>query len=198
MKLPISPREGETAGRPEGGVKSSGHGARKSIPLPPSPHIPGRTPRPESGAFIKIADRAPDPTDPEKWRDNEAWLAGFDLYRAGYFWEAHEVWEPVWMNAGPNSPERRLAQGLIQLANACLKLVMERPRAALRLLDHAVECLDDARVAGGEALMGIDRGAAAMSVRAFRDLATSEFYGASRLLEQRPVLNLEQIMQDNA
>jgi hypothetical protein len=106
-------------------------------PLPAQAFVPGRDRRPEEGLFITVADRAPARTDPAAWRTNEAWLYGFRLYGGGFFWEAHEVWEPVWMGAAPNGAERHLVQGLIQLANACLKLRMGRRRAALRLLRDA-------------------------------------------------------------
>jgi len=106
-------------------------------PLPATAFVPGRDPRPEEGLFITVADRAPARTDPATWQTNEAWLYGFRLYGGGFFWEAHEVWEPVWMGAAPNGAERHLVQGLIQLANACLKLRMERRRAALRLVRDA-------------------------------------------------------------
>ena len=41
--------------------------------------------------------------------------------------------EPLWMRAPPNGRGRRVLQGLIQVANAALKLRMGRPRAAARL-----------------------------------------------------------------
>lgn len=121
-------------------------------PLPVEAFVPGRSPRPEEGLFITIADRAPARTDPTAWRTNEAWLYGFRLYEAGCFWEAHEVWEPVWMGAAPNSTARHLVQGLIQLANACLKLRMGRKRAALRLVRDAALRLAEA---GSAPLMGV-------------------------------------------
>ena len=124
-------------------------------PLPAEAFVPGRSPRPEEGLFITIADRAPARTDPAAWQVNDAWRYGFRLYGGGFFWEAHEVWEPVWMGTVPNSAERHLVQGLIQLANACLKLRMERKRAALRLVRDAGLRLAEA---GSLSLMGIAPG----------------------------------------
>lgn len=63
----------------------------------------------------------------------QAWLAGWELLDAGCFWEAHEVWEAVWLALPQNSAERRFVQAAIQLANGLLKQKMGRPRAALRL-----------------------------------------------------------------
>tara|TARA_R100000322_G_scaffold75912_5_gene47545 strand:+ start:9759 stop:10118 length:360 start_codon:yes stop_codon:yes gene_type:complete len=81
----------------------------------PAPHIPGRNARPPEGSI------AP------------GWAEGLAQYRAGYFWEAHEAWEPVWMEAAPNSPEKSLLQAAIQLANGNLKRVTGQPRAATRI-----------------------------------------------------------------
>ena len=121
-------------------------------PLPDAPHIPGQTPRPATSPAFEAARAAPAVTQPANWQRNAAYIYGFRLYEADFFWEAHEVWEPVWMNASPNSRARALLQGLIQLANACLKLRMARPRAAGRLLDIAHR---HAQEAGAPPLMGL-------------------------------------------
>lgn len=122
--------------------------------LPATAHVPGVNPRPDPAeAYFAIAASAPDPTDPFKWRQNRAWLAGLRLYRRGCFWEAHEVWEAVWANASPNSAERLLTQSLIQLANACLKLRMQRPAAAARLAGIALSHLPKR---GNGPVMGLD------------------------------------------
>lgn len=63
-----------------------------------------------------------------------AFAVGLDLYAAGYFWEAHEVLEPLWLALPPESAERHAVQAVIQIANACLKLSMDRPSAALRVV----------------------------------------------------------------
>ncbi|MCV2887400.1 DUF309 domain-containing protein [Ruegeria aquimaris] len=81
-----------------------------------------------------------------------AWRAGWQLYGAGYFWEAHEVWEPVWMQLPPNSAARHVVQASIQLANAELKIQMDRPRAARRLCALVREHIDRT---GGERAMGL-------------------------------------------
>jgi len=78
------------------------------------PHLPGLTPRPEAAIAPGLEE-------------------GLALYRARFFWEAHEAWEPLWLAAAPNSRERALLQGLIQLANGWLKLRMARPAAAARI-----------------------------------------------------------------
>lgn len=74
---------------------------------------------------------------------------GLSLIHNHYFWEAHEVLEPVWMKASPNSAERQLLQALIQLANACLKSTMGQPQAAARLAQIADDHLQEARGRSG-------------------------------------------------
>ena len=91
-----------------------------------APHIPGRNARPPEGSIAPGLDE------------------GLALYRAGYFWEAHEAWEPVWMKTPADSTERALLQGLIQIANGRLKLVMGRAKAALRIAALAKVHLDEA------------------------------------------------------
>lgn len=127
-------------------------------PLPLEPYLPGLTKRPDGDDDVhRVAAMAPDPTDPKAWRENAAYLAGFRLYNAGFGWEAHEVWEPVWMHAAPHSAERYLLQGLIQLANARLKFAMKRDRAGGRLVGIAAGLLEHADYAArGEDVMGVD------------------------------------------
>ena len=83
-------------------------------------------------------------------------VAGRAFIEAGYFWEAHEVLEAVWLACPPNSAEQVCVRGVIQLANARLKEQMGHPRAAARLMVMARELLADARRRGGANLLGFD------------------------------------------
>ena len=116
--------------------------------LPQHPYRPGLTPRPESGVIFDISDRAGRTLTSPDWRSSEAWTAGFLLLRRGYFWEAHEVWEPVWHALAPNGAERLFVQAAIQHANARLKEAMGRDRAAARLHTLAGAQSEDARRRG--------------------------------------------------
>ncbi|MFV0297065.1 MAG: DUF309 domain-containing protein, partial [Hyphomicrobiaceae bacterium] len=84
----------------------------------------------------------------EEWPKAVPYLSGLALYRRGFYWEAHEVWEPVWRAAPPNSRERYLLAGLIQLANGCLKVRMARISAAGRLFAAARQLVSEAGLAG--------------------------------------------------
>jgi uncharacterized protein len=118
-------------------------------PLPGHAYLPGRTARHPEGAFDAIRGAAPPVTRSEEASANETWRHGLRLFAGGWYWECHEVLEPVWMNAGPNSRERALVQAVIQLANAALKVRMGQRRAAARLCARARELADAA--AGPEA-----------------------------------------------
>lgn len=95
------------------------------------PHIPGQNARPPEGSIPPGVHE------------------GKRQFAAGYYWEAHEAWEPVWMGLPDASSERALVQAMIQIANARLKLVMGRDKAARRIADIAQVHLDEARGADG-------------------------------------------------
>ena len=121
--------------------------------LPPHAYVPGQTPRHDASLFAVLHGSVRPGMDAEALARTEAWRAGLHFLRAGYFWEAHEALEPVWMQIAPNSPARHLVQALIQAANAGLKLRMRRPRATLRLCDLAAAHLAGC---GAGPVMGLD------------------------------------------
>ena len=92
------------------------------------------------------------PVEAADWEGDIAYRYGASLYVQSFFWEAHEVWEAVWMTCPPNGIERRFLRGLIGLANAALKLRMGRPKAALRLLREADETFGEV---GAGPVMGV-------------------------------------------
>ena len=89
--------------------------------------------------------------DPEDWAACEPYLYGVDLFNHGYWWEAHEAWEGLWLVAGRDSLSGQFLQGLIQLAGAQLKRHGGVPRGAQMLTETAVEKL----ALGGEEFLGI-------------------------------------------
>lgn len=64
---------------------------------------------------------------------------GLSLNDHGYFWEAQEVLEAVWAAAPQGGRERILLRACIQIANANLRLRVQRPHAAARLLREALQ-----------------------------------------------------------
>lgn len=121
--------------------------------FPDHAYLPGLTARHDEALFAAVKAAAPVPTRSEAAEDNLAWRHGLDLFAAGYFWEAHEVLEAVWMNAAPNSAEKHVVQGVIQLANAALKCRMGRANAATRLTALARDAF--ARVPEERVVMGL-------------------------------------------
>lgn len=124
--------------------------------LPPYAHVPGANPRHPEGAFAAIRATARAGMAEGELAECWAFRAGLAYLHAGFFWEAHEVWEPVWLACPPKSPARQMAQALIQLANARLKDCMARPQAAARLRALARGHLAEARLGGTERVLGLD------------------------------------------
>jgi hypothetical protein len=67
---------------------------------------------------------------------------GIALNDHGYFWESQQILEAVWAAAPQGGRERILLRACIQIANANLRLRMQKPRAAARLLGEALAELD--------------------------------------------------------
>jgi hypothetical protein len=105
----------------------------EALVYPDYAYVPGRTPRHPEGLFDALRETVSMDAQPEQLKETPAWIAGLSFLEEGFFWEAHEVLEPVWMALPLGSEEREVAQALIQLANACLKREMGRPRAVLRI-----------------------------------------------------------------
>ena len=126
-----------------------------ALPLPVYRHVPGSNARHDDRLLEQVCDMALAVTRDADWQDNVAWLYGLRLLDEGFHWEAHEVLERVWMNAPPNSRERHLVQGIVQLANARLKACDGREKAVLRLLAIASECLDRAFGGNVASVMGM-------------------------------------------
>lgn len=117
-------------------------------------YIPGQTPRHPEDAFDAIRDTAQAGMTPVDLAACDAFQTGLSYIETGFYWEAHEVLEPVWMVLENPSDDRQFVQALIQIANASLKLEMGRPKAALRLVAISRGLLDglDAR-----SLMGVEK-----------------------------------------
>jgi predicted metal-dependent hydrolase len=59
------------------------------------------------------------------------YLAGIVLFNRGDFFEAHEVWESLWMDTA--MPEKKFYQGLIQAAVALCHFCNGNGRGAIKL-----------------------------------------------------------------
>lgn len=82
-------------------------------------------------------------------RAAEAFARGIELFEAGAYFEAHEVWEEAWQHS--RGTTRALLQGLIQLAAAYIKVAQGVSGGARTLAQRALVTLeqveeDDPRV----------------------------------------------------
>ena len=66
-------------------------------------------------------------------------MAGVEHFNARRFWEAHEAWEEIWLEAQSDAAE--FLQGLIQLAAAYHHVQRGTFRGAVRLFDAALRRL---------------------------------------------------------
>ncbi|MCC6998106.1 MAG: GNAT family N-acetyltransferase [Deltaproteobacteria bacterium] len=139
-------------------------------PLPAQPWLPGR------GLPHPAASPPGAPLPAARWRDDDGWLWGVDLWNAGFPWEAHEAWEALWR--GATGAQRELLQGLIQCAAAAVKLAVGAPGPAATLAARGTT-----RLLALPALMGVEPAAFAHAVLAW--LASP-----AATLETRPRLEL--------
>jgi predicted metal-dependent hydrolase len=96
-----------------------------------------------------------DQTPIHRLRHTQAWKAGLAFLQDGYFWEAHEVLEAVWMACPQNSAERLMVQAIIQRANAGLKGKMGKEKAMARLSDLSANLYREAVDRAGGAVLGL-------------------------------------------
>ena len=127
------------------------------LDLPPQPHFPGRNARPDDSVFAPLKATLVGCETPDALQQSAVFAAGFEAFHAGYFWEAHELWEPVWLQLPPASRERHVLQGLIQLANAALKRRMGLGAASDRILLRADTALEAGFAGTTNPVMGISR-----------------------------------------
>lgn len=75
---------------------------------------------------------------------------GIELFNSGYFFEAHEVLEGVWLH--DRTPSRKFYQGLIQIASAYHHCTNGNYRGALDLFTRGSELVR----AYGKSHLGVD------------------------------------------
>jgi hypothetical protein len=115
-----------------------------SLPLPQWAYVPGETAEAEADHDTLWQAKA---LVPSRFRGyvparHPALRYGIALNDAGYFWESQEILEAVWAAAPQGGRERTLLRACIQIANANLRLRMQKPHAAARLLGEALGELD--------------------------------------------------------
>ncbi|MCA9081820.1 MAG: DUF309 domain-containing protein, partial [Planctomycetaceae bacterium] len=140
-----------------GREQCSGDGGMMSdeFALPPYTYVPGRSPHPVSDERGHAFGQAsPDDWTAGDWRECCAYHAGRRLFAAGYYWEAHEAWEAVWLRLGRKGAEADFVKGLIKLAAAGVKCLEGNAIGATR---HARRAAELFAVAGDLRGVGADR-----------------------------------------
>ena len=124
-------------------------------PFPAYRFVPGKTPHPTRDPDGHSYNADPEQIasfDAEDWNSCELYLYGIDLFNHGFWWEAHEALEAVWVAAGRHTETGLFIQGLIQIAVAHLKAFQGFKAAAKRM---AWKGLDKLGHPGG-GYLGID------------------------------------------
>jgi len=153
-------------------------------PFPPYAFLPGRDPHPTRdplGHSFERTEHKARYLPPERWRENEDYLFGIDLYNHGFLWESHEVWEGLWHAAKHDPLQADFLQALIQCAAASLKIPMGQPRGLATLSALAVEKLERVARASGGDYMGLDLDDLAAALRAFAAAGPATNEGRPRL-----------------
>jgi len=120
-------------------------------PLPPYSYVPGLLPHPISDPaghsyglhLISPGEVQHGPVASVSlvsgWRVSSDYLFGIDLFNHGFYWEAHEAWEQLWIACGRSGREADFVKGLIKLAAAGVKVREGRPIGVQRHASRAHE-----------------------------------------------------------
>jgi uncharacterized protein len=131
-----------------------------SEPLPPYSYVPGGPwPHPNSSpqghSFGRAVSRVTSPVE-TSGATSPRFLRGVALFNAGYYWEAHEVWEGLWHAYGRRGVLADVIKALIKLAAAGVK-VREGQEHGVRIhAGRAAELFASARSAGASHQLGLD------------------------------------------
>src|SRR6202158_6623711 len=111
-----------------------------NLPLPRWAYVPAQTDEGEADYETLAQAKL---LVPSRFRDfvparHPALRYGIALNDHGYFWESQEILEAVWAAAPQGGRERILLRACILIATANLRLRMQKPHAAARLLGEAL------------------------------------------------------------
>ena len=85
-----------------------------------------------------------------------AFLRGVELFNAGYYWEAHEVWEGLWHAYGRHGAAADVLKALIKLAAAGVKVREGQEHGVRTHAGRAAELFASARKQAGRHQLGLD------------------------------------------
>jgi len=129
-------------------------------PLPPYSFVPGGPwPHPISSPQGHWAGKRALPAQPivhGDWASSPEYLRGMALFNAGYYWEAHEVWEALWHAHGRRGPTADLLKALIKLAAAGVKVRERQPAGVAHHARRAATLLEAVRETESGQQLGLD------------------------------------------
>jgi hypothetical protein len=115
--------------------------------LPRYTHIPGSgTPHPYRDPHGHSFSRKPAPPKPlveGRWPENRSYLLGLDFFNLGFYWEAHDEWDRLWRQSGPDTLVGRFLKGLVKLSAAGIKVREESIHGVRRHAASAGEVFAD-------------------------------------------------------
>ena len=123
-----------------------------SLPLPRWAYVPGEADEASADyeTLAQVTLLVPSRFQGHVPARHPALRYAMSLNDRGYFWESQEILEAVWAAAPQGGRERILLRACIQIANANLRLRMQKPRVATRFLGEALSELDALRKAAAE------------------------------------------------
>jgi hypothetical protein len=125
-----------------------------NLPLPRWAYVPGEAQEADADyeTLAQISALVPSRFGGYVPARHPALRYGIRLNDHGYFWESQEILEAVWAAAPQGGRERILLRACILIATANLRLRMQKPHAAARLLGEAVAELNalGSRNVGGD------------------------------------------------
>ena len=130
--------------------------------FPPYSYVPGKSPHPISdpaGHSFEKEEPTPAPPDHDNWQSCENYFYGIDLFNHGYYWEAHEIWEGLWIACGRTGTTADFLKGLIKLAAAGVKVREANTAGIQRHAGRAAELFREvcaARQADSTSFFGLE------------------------------------------
>jgi uncharacterized protein len=91
-----------------------------------------------------------------RWESSALYLRGVELFNAGYYWEAHEAWEPLWHAHGRRGVIADVLRALIKLAAAGVKVLEGRPDGVRTHASRAAALFAQARAQAGSCQLGLN------------------------------------------
>jgi hypothetical protein len=90
--------------------------------FPTYAYLPGKDPHPVRDPRGHSYRNEPVTVAVEAALGSDVFRWGIDLFNHGYYWEAHEAWEPLWHAAKRSTQHSQFFKGLILLAAAGVKI----------------------------------------------------------------------------